>query len=191
MDIVSGTYDFVGGMVRLVRDADLSLSRIRELSRQVIPGASAQDFAEANPDVAAIVQAIAEAAAARGHGGQWVRDFLLVLSIVMAVYFGMKQVDLASEQVDLGRRQVEQTEQQQPDDSSGVPASTGALTDEDIARLVVAVQQTMSVRETQDTPPPVSRRSVGGQSSAQGPQPKRRKRPGKTFGRDKKRPRRG
>jgi hypothetical protein len=135
----------IGRIFRLVRDAGLSAERIRDLSKQLSQkDLSPEEFATANPDLAPMIQAVMTAST--GHA-QWARDLLLVLSIVLALYFGTRQIQLAEEQVDLAREQIRQDEQHQTH-----AHTTQSLTDNDIRRLVQAIQQGMQATSTPTKP---------------------------------------
>jgi len=82
--IVSGTYDIdIDGIVRLVRDADLTLAeiaRLRGLVREARKsGQTSEDFAAANPELAQIVNLIIQQA----PGRDWLMILLAVLALVV------------------------------------------------------------------------------------------------------------
>ena len=82
--IVSGTYDIdIDGIVRLVRDADLTLAeiaRLRSLVREARKsGQTSEDFAAANPELAQIVNLIIQQAPGR--------DWLMILITVLTLVF--------------------------------------------------------------------------------------------------------
>ncbi len=79
--IVSGTYDFVGGVVRLVRDANLSLadlSAIRHAAQEARrTGQTQEAFVAANPNATPIVQFLIQ------HGKE--HDWLVILLMILAI----------------------------------------------------------------------------------------------------------
>lgn len=163
----------IGRVVRLVRDAGLSAQRLCDLSQQLSQkDLSPEEFAAANPDVAPIIQALVNASTAKGHSAQWARDLLLILSIILTLYFGAKQNQLAQEQVDLAREQIRQDEQHR----AHAP-TTQNLTDKDISRVVQAIQQAM---QAHDSPRP----SAPPEPARQTQTTERSKTP-KTYGPDK------
>ncbi|MGN6867989.1 MAG: hypothetical protein ACTHMY_06250 [Solirubrobacteraceae bacterium] len=158
-DIVAGTYDFIGNVVRLVRDANLTLGEVNNLRRAAQQarqsGRSAEDFAAANPTIAPIVRVIVQ----QDHSGQ----ALAILIAVLLAVVGYLQA--ATYHADEQRAQPARP-----------PQTTIALSDRQVARIeqqVIAKMETRSHQAaTVKTKPPT--RSA------------RKKRPPKEFGKNKK-----
>jgi hypothetical protein len=153
--IVSGTYDLVGGVVRLVRDADLTLAQVRELGRAAAEarkgGQAANDFVAENPRAAPIVNLIVQQA-----GG---RDWLMILIAVLAIVIPYLQ-----------HAQFHADDRQERRSS---PPTTVDLSDEDVDTLAEKIGR--KIQSTTSEPPP---------KRTPKPQARPKKRP-KTYGKTK------
>jgi hypothetical protein len=118
--IVDGTYDFVGGVVRLARDADLTLAdinRLRIAAKRARQSKQApDDFLAANPELAPIVNLIVQ----QKPGRDWLVILLMVLAIIVPYL-----------------RSAEQGAQQQ---AHAATPTTLVLTDGEIATIEKAVE---------------------------------------------------
>jgi len=80
-DIISGTYEFVGGVVRMVRDAGLTLADVNALRRAAEQARRthqpAEDFASENPAAAPIINLIVQQKPER--------DWLMILIVVLGI----------------------------------------------------------------------------------------------------------
>jgi hypothetical protein len=83
-EVISGTYDFIGGVVRLVRDSNLSLSELHAIRRAAAAARDSRQtpdvFAAANPAAAPIINLLIQ----HGKGRDWLVVFLMVLTIVIS-----------------------------------------------------------------------------------------------------------
>jgi hypothetical protein len=130
----SGTY---GGAVALVRDADLSPQRARELSEHLTGDVSAEEVAAKNPDVARLVTELA-----RRYGSTWIVILLAILAVRLQWQgneqtedLGREQIEIAHEDLRVAREQlrIEREAAQQP--------TTARLTDQDVERIARAVEE--------------------------------------------------
>jgi hypothetical protein len=161
-DIVSGTYDFVGGVIRLVRDANLTLSQIEELRRAAKEarktGQQPDAFVSAHPDLAPIVKLIIE----QRPGRDWLVILLMVLAIVVPYLQNAKY-------------HAEDRQQAAPPTPTTLVLTQGDL--DAITRDVTATLRTSTAQKSPPAPRPKS----------QGSKPARKKRPGKQHGKNKRR----
>jgi hypothetical protein len=152
-EIVSGTYDFVGGVVRLARDANLTLADIARLRKAAKDarraGQTPDDFAAENPQLAPIVNLIIQQA----PGREWLAIVLTVLACIVG-YLQSAEYHAEDEQ-----------------HAAHPPVSTLVLSDGQIKAIGEAV--TVQLAPKSRTPAQRSK------------QPKRTKRPGKTYGKNK------
>jgi hypothetical protein len=163
-DVVSGTYDFVGEVVRRVRDANLSLRQVNEIRRaaqQARKGdQTAEEFVQANPAVAPVVKLIAQQAPGR--------DWLMILLMVLAIVIPYLQN--AAYHADDQRQQATRP-----------PQTTTALSDRQVARIE---QQVIARLQT------ASGESSARANRPQGGKPARRNREPKQYGQNKRKRRR-
>jgi hypothetical protein len=156
--IINGTYDFVGDVVRMVRSADLSLAEVVDLQRAVKAARSGDDpeaFAAEHPNLAPVVQQII----LQAPGRDWVTMLVMVLAIVIPY---------------LQARAYHQDEVRARDAPHAQPVTTTSLTDEEIAKIAARLEQRLDHR----VKPPVPATPRDAQ---------RKKRPGKTYGKTKRR----
>jgi hypothetical protein len=130
--IVDGTYDFVGGIVRLARDADLTLADVARLRQAAKAARRAQqapeDFAAANPELAPLVNLIVQ----QKPGRDWLVILLMVLAIVVPYL-----------------RTAEQDQQQQPRTTT---PTTLVLSDREIVAIERAVGARLEPKTTRPRP---------------------------------------
>ncbi len=154
-EIASGTYDFVGGVVRLARDANLTLAdiaRLRRAAKEARQSKQApEDFAAENPQLAPIVNLIIQQA----PGREWLAILVTVLTCIVGY---LQSADYHAED--------EQRAAVHP------PESTLVLSDGQIKAIGEAVTVQLAPKPRTRLP----QRSK---------QPKRVKRPGKMYGKNK------
>jgi hypothetical protein len=149
--IVSGTYDFVGGVVRMVRDANLTLADVNALRRAAAQaretGQAPEEFVAANPAAAPIVNLIVQ----QRPGRDWLIVFLMVVTVVISYLQNAKY----------------HAEDQQQQRSAATP-TTLVLTEgqvSKIAREVGTKLRTESLLRTSPKPATASRRKKGARKS--------------------------
>jgi NACalpha-BTF3-like transcription factor len=130
----SGTY---GGAVALVRDANLSAQRARELSEQLTSDVSAEEVAVKNPDVASLVMQFV-----RRYGVGGVTILLTILTVWLQWQGNQRAEDLARQQIEIEEEDLEVSKQQLKIEREAAQQPTTAnLTDEDVERIARAVSE--------------------------------------------------
>ncbi len=156
--IVSGTYDFIGGVVRVVRDADLSIAQLNHLrqaaSQARRTGQSPQEFVEANPEMAPVINLMLQQPAGR--------DWLILLLAVLAIVIPF----------------VQAAEYHAEDEAREARTNPTTLVINE--REINALASRIAVQVEKDT---AHESTTGKDVNAQ----KRPKRPGKTYGKNKRR----
>jgi hypothetical protein len=160
-DIVPGTYDFVGDVIRLVRSADLSAEQVAALAavlteaqdRGEVPDPA--DVTQAHPEFAAIIQALTEATKDQKRRDNWVQALVVLLTILASYLISEREMQQAERQHQESQRQ----------------ASTRTLSDEDAERL--GAEFARKFKSVIGSTPPQTKS-------------KQRRRPPKTYGKNKK-----
>jgi hypothetical protein len=133
-NVISGTYDFIGDVVRMVRASDLTLDVLREAKAAAeaarASAMSAEAFATANPRLAPIVNVIVEQKGNR----DWLAIFIAVLTLMPYLV-------------------------PEPADAPPTPPTTRSLSDDDVERISGDVAQRLAWTSSRQAPP---RRERGG-----------------------------
>lgn len=163
-NIVSGTYDFVDGVVRLVRDANLTLAQVNELRRAAAQarrtGQVAEEFISANPVAAPIVNLLVQQAPGR--------DWLIVLLMVLTIVVGVLQ---------MGQNAEYHADDQRQRKATPTP-STLTLTNRQLDQITQRVTAKLQMRR--------NRHHLGGAATRpQAGNTARKKRPPKRYGQAK------
>jgi DNA-binding transcriptional MerR regulator len=132
---------FPGGVLRKVRDANLSLEDIEQLTDALPSARSPADLAVKAPQAALFLGSL-------NAGSDWKTTVALVLAVLQIV-MGIQSLRLAEAQLDVGREQLEVAREQLQLDRQQAQQSTREFSDEQIKQMEDLIDRLRTERAKQ------------------------------------------